>query len=60
MSEKTEDLLKSNLHDCIDITDFAGELFSITLEGPPRQTHSGVRQAAILVALRWNERKTTK
>jgi len=41
----------------MDIADFTGELFSVTLQGPPRQAHFGVRQAAILVALCWNERK---
>lgn len=34
-----------------DVTDLTGELFSVTLQGPPRQTHFGVRQATILVAL---------
>lgn len=54
MTEK-QDHLKSNLHDRINIADFAGELFSITLNGPPRQTGFGIRQTAVLVALCWNQ-----
>lgn len=46
---------ESNLHDGRDVTDLTGELFSVTLQGPPRQTHLGVGQAAILVALCWSE-----
>lgn len=46
---------ENNLHDGRDVTDLTGELFSVTLQGPPRQTHFGVGEAAILVALCWSE-----
>lgn len=52
---KTSRNSESNLHDGWDVADLTGELFSVTLQDPPRQTHFGVGQAAILVALCWSE-----
>lgn len=55
--KKNQVLLKSNLHDGINITDFTRQLFSKALNDLPRQTDFAVRQTAILVALCWNKKK---